>query len=257
MAAIGHTPENLSPFYPFSTMRLLRALLIAALFATSFVARAADTFPVRSVALVPAADPIEYTLTSRTAAVFIFPIASAGAWADSRDKTRAFTALTKSRQPAYGAYLSKLVADRLRAAGYQVRLIEPEHRDPADPDGVDLEALVFDEDIGMQLQFDTMGFFSDMGTMGFAPKVNVDAHSFLHSGAENPFSTTIYYGVDARPNKDWAIMAPDTANIPSFEVLMGEPERVDAVYRDALNLLAERIATQFMASSPLKAAAAP
>jgi hypothetical protein len=238
-------------------MRLLRSLLIAALFATSLASHAADTFPVRSVALVPAADPIEYTITSRTAVAIFIPIASAGAWADARDKTRAFTALTKSRQPAYGAYLSSLVADRLRAAGYQVRLIEPEHRDPADPDGVDLEALVFDEDIGMQLQFDTMGFFSGMGTLGFAPKVNVDAHSFLRSGAENPFSTTIYYGVDARPNKDWAIMASDTANIPSFEVLMGEPERVDAVYRDALNLLAERVATQFMQSSPLKAASAP
>lgn len=238
-------------------MRLLRVLLIAALFAASLTVGAADTFPVRSVALVPAADPIEYTLTSRTAVALFVPIASAGVWADSREKTRAFTALTKSRQPAYGAYLSTLVAERLRAAGYQVRLIEPENRNPEDPDGVDLEALVFDEDIGMQLQFDTMGFFSGMGSMGFAPKVNVDAHSFLRSGAENPFSTTIYYGVDARPNKDWAIMAPDAANIPSFEVLMGEPERVDAVYREALKLLAERIATQFMTSSPLKAAATP
>lgn len=238
-------------------MRLLRPLLIAAFFATALVSHAADTFPVHSVAIVPAADPIEYTLTSNTAAVFIFPIAALGAKADARDKTRAFTDLMKSRQPAYGAYLSKLVADRLSAAGYQVRLIEPEHRDPEDPDGVDLEALVFDEDIGMQLQFDTMGFFSGMGSMGFAPKVNVDAHSFLRNGDENPFSTTICYGVDARPNKDWAIMAADTANIPSFEVLMGEPERADAVYRHALGLLAERIATQFMASSPLKPAAAP
>lgn len=238
-------------------MHLLRALLIATLFATSLATRAADAFPVRSVALVPAADPIEYTLTSRTAAAILIPIATAGVSLDARDKTRAFTALTKSRQPAYGAYLSTLVADRLRAAGYQVRLIEPEHRDPADPDGVDLEALVFDEDIGMQLQFDTMGFYSGMGTLSYAPKVNVDAHSFLRNGAENPFSTTIYYGVDARPNKDWAIMAPDTANIPSFEVLMGEPERVDAVYRDALKLLAERIADQFMMSSPLKPAVAP
>ncbi len=156
-------------------MRLLRALLITALLATTLASRAADLFPVRSVALVPAADPVEYTLTGRTAVAMIFPIASAGVWADSRDKTRAFTSLTKARQPAYGAYLSTLVADRLRAAGYQVRLIEPEHRDPADPDGVDLEALVFDEDIGMQLQFDTMGFYSGMGTLGFAPKVNVDA----------------------------------------------------------------------------------
>jgi hypothetical protein len=238
-------------------MRMLRALLIVALFATSFLSRAADTFPVRSVAIVPAADPIEYTLTSRTAAALIFPIASAGVSMDARDKTRAFTAITKSRQPAFGSYLSTLVAERLRAAGYQVRLIEPERRDPEDPDGVDLEALVFDEDIGMQLQFDTMGFFSGMGTMGFAPKVNVDAHSFLRSGAETQFSTTIYYGVDARPNKDWAIMAADTANIPSFEILMGEPERVDTVYREALKLLAERIAAQFMKASPLKAPAAP
>lgn len=46
------------------------------------------------------------------------------------------------------------------------------------------------------------------------------------TGADHPFSTTIYHGVDARPNKDWAIMAPDTANIPSFEVLMGEPEQL-------------------------------
>ena len=236
-------------------MRLFRALLIATLLASALASRASDVYPVRSVALVPAADPIEYTLTSRTAAALLIPLASAGASLDARDKTRAFTALTKARQPAYGAYLSTLVADRLRAAGYQVRLIEPEHRDPEDPDGVDLEALVFDEDIGMQLQFDTMGFFSGMGSLAFVPKVNVDAHSFLRSGAENPFSTTIYYGVDARPNKDWAIMAPDTANIPSFEILMGEPERVDAVYRDALKLLAERIANQFMASSPLKAAA--
>jgi hypothetical protein len=236
-------------------MHLIRALLIAALIATSLASLASDIYPVRSVAIVPAADPIEYTLTSRTAAAIFIPLASAGASLDARDKTRAFTALTKARQPAYGVYLTTLVADRLRAAGYQVRLIEPENRDPEDPDGVDLEALVFDEDIGMQLQFDTMGFFSGMGSLAFAPKVNVDAHSFLRSGAENPFSTTIYYGVDARPNKDWAIMAPDTANIPSFEILMGEPERVDAVYRDALKLLAERIANQFMTSSPLKAAA--
>lgn len=107
----------------------------------------------------------------------------------------------------------------------------------------------------VHVRFDTMVFFSGMDTLGFAPRANADAHSFLRSGAESPSSTPIYYGIDTRPKKDWAIRAPDTANIPSFEILMGEPERVDTVYRDALKLLAERIAKHFISSSPLKAAA--
>ena len=218
-------------------------------------ARAADgdPLPARSVLLIPAGDPVEYTVTVRTAATMLFPLASLGALSDGRQKTKDLTALMRTHAPGHGLFFAERVAHRLRAAGYEVRVLESIARRPDDPDNVDIENLAFDEDVGLQLGFDAIGFHSGMGTQAYVPKLNVDVHSFPRGAQWYPYSTTLFFGVDARPNEDWAIVAPAEASFPSFDALISGPAAVDAVYRQALDQLAERVAMQFQAQSPLKA----
>ncbi len=233
-----------------------RIVLAFTLLLAAFGASAADgdKLPARSVLLIPAAEPLEYTVTLRTAATMLFPIASLGAVADGRQKSKDLTGLMKARSPAHGLFFAERVAHRLQAAGYQVRVLDGLVRNPQDPENIDVENLAFEEDVGLHLQFDAIGFHSGMSTLSYAPKLNVDVYSFPRGAAWYSYSTTLFFGVDARPNEDWAIVAPANATFPTFEALIGDPAAVDAVYRDALDQLAERVVTQFQVQSPLKTA---
>ncbi|WP_288254404.1 hypothetical protein [uncultured Hydrogenophaga sp.] len=233
---------------------LYRIVLTFVFLLASFHAVAADgdKLPARSVLLIPAADPVEYTVTVRTAATMLFPIASLGALSDGRQKSKDLTGLMRAQAPGHGLFLAERVAQRLRAAGYAVRVLEQVDRKPDDPDNIDVESLTFEEDIGLHLQFDAIGFHSGMGTSEYVPKLNIDAYSFPRGAEWYPYSTTLFFGVDARPDKEWAIVAPAGATFPTYEALIGNPASVDTVYRNALDQLAERVVAQFQVQSPLK-----
>lgn len=218
----------------------------------SLAANAADPVAVRRIALVAASDPAEFTVQSKTGLAFLVPLAATVMHFNSKDMTQQFSERIRARQPNYAAFFTEQVMG-LRAAGYQVFLLSDIAR-PADaPDSIDYEKAVFDADIALQVRIDEMGFYSGMGSRAFVPKIAVGGISFTRGGASYPYDAGLLYGVGAKADKDWAVESPESANFDDFEALMAGVGAVDAVYRDALTQLAQRLASQFQGASPLAA----
>lgn len=214
-------------------------------------ARAAEPVPVRSVALIPASEPAEYTVTLQSSAQFLIPLVATATHLDGKAKTKTFSDLLKSKSLAHGAFLTAQVAEKLRAGGYRVAVLDNLTRPADDPDSIDYEKLVFEGDIALQVRIEAIGFHSGFGSAAYLPKVNVGAMSFTRQGKEFPYEGSVYFGVDAKPGKDWAIVSPESASYPTYEALSSSASAVDAIYREALSRIAERVVTQFKAASPL------
>jgi len=233
-------------------MYRIARLLVMSLVSVS--AHAADPIPVRSVALIPASEPLEYNITLRSSVQFLIPLVATATHSDGKKKTKSFTDLLKSKAPNHGAYLTDQIAERLRSGGYQVVVLNDIARPADDPDSIDYEKLAFENDIALQVRIEGIGFYSGFGSASYVPKVNVGALSFTRRGAKYPYEASVCYGVDAKPGKDWAILSPESFNYPTFEALTADPSAVDAIYREALSKIAERVVAQFRASSPLAVA---
>ena len=226
---------------------------LPALILTLFVAaaQAADNKPVREIALVPAAEPIEYEITYRSSAQFLIPLVAMATHSESKQKTKSFTDALKTKGFNHGTYLTDMLAERLRAIGYRVTVLSNIPRSPDDPDSIDYEKLSFAGDIALQVRIEAIGYYSGFGSNAFVPKVNVGAISFTPGGINYPYEASVYYGVDAKPGKDWAISSPETANYETYEALTADLKAVDAIYRDALSKIADRVVSQFKVTSPL------
>lgn len=232
-----------------------RSALVLSAALLSAAAQSADVKPVRTVALVPAAEPLEYNITIKSAATFFIPLVGTATHMEGRANSRTFTEMmrTKAATP-HGAYLTAQLAERLRGLGYQVSVLENLQRPKDDPDGIDTEKLAFDADVALQVRIDAIGYYSGFGSPAFVPKLNVSAMSFTPKGATYPYEGTVYYGLDAKPKQDWAIVSPPAYNITTFDEMAANPGKVDAVYREALEQIAERVVGQFKMVSPVAAA---
>ena len=207
---------------------------------------------VRTVALIPATDPTSYELTVKTAMTFFIPLAGTAAHFDAKQKTKDFNARLKPLGLALGSSLNARLVEKLTAAGYEVTVLENVPRTPDSPDWVDYETIDFKEDIGLHVRIDAIGYQSGMGSAAFVPRLNVSATSFTRKATEYPYEKSIYYGSDARPGKDWAIVSPESANAPSFEALMADPASSSRTFSEASEQVLDRIVAEFKASSPPK-----
>ena len=114
-----------------------------------------------------------------------------------------------------------------------------------------MNRIAFESDLALQVRIEAIGFHSGFGSVAYLPKVNVGVISFTRKGADYPYEASIYFGVDARRGKDWTILSPETVNFASYEALVADPVAVDAIYREALGKIADRLVAQFKAVSPL------
>lgn len=227
--------------------RIIATLLSFAAFTT---AMAGEPVRVRTVAIVQPVEPTEYEVTVKSSVSFLIPLAATATHFDSKKKTQTFTELIKAQGGNFGEFFSERVAEKLVAAGYQVKVLSEVTRPPKSPDSVDYEALDFSEDIALHLRLDAIGFYSGFGSSDYVPKVNVSGISFTRKGKDYPYEGNLHFGVDARAGKDWAIASTKEDNFPSFDALIAEPKKADAIVREALTKLAERLVLQFKAASP-------
>lgn len=230
-------------------LRRLRKLmlLVAALHLQALAAT-----PVQTISLIPVADPSEYTITVKSSFSVLIPLVATATHFDGKDKTKLFTEAMKNLQIDHGAYLTGKVAEKLRDSGYRVSILNDVERSKDDPNSIEYEKVRFDTDVALFIRFDAVGFHSGFGSTSYVPKVNVTAFAFPQGAETYPYEGTVYYGVDARAGKDWAIVSPESANVDTFDTLMAEPQRSVRIYAQALDQIAERIAAQFKAAIPGK-----
>lgn len=199
---------------------------------------------IRSVALVPATLPQQYSLENKTAAQFIAPIIGIGYRLNSRQKARLLTEKLPAPDFRIDRDLTTAVAEGLRARGYQVTVLDDIPRLEGDPDWFRYEEVAHSADVLLHVYFSDVGVESPRTSMQYLPRLNVSVMSYVPKNASWPYETTLYYGIDASAGTDHSIVADPRHAFPDFDHMMGNLDAVRAGFRQPIAAIGQRIAEQ-------------
>ena len=225
--------------------RLATAAVLASLVACAAKPKYAGKPVVTKIALIPATDPLTLTLQNQNGVVqTLFPIAALGFHLDSKAKAKLFNERMASRPLALAPSVTTIVVEALRGAGYAVEVLDGLVRPADDPDDIDYEKIRTDAEAIVQVRVNEVGMFSSKLSPDYLPRVNVDGKLYIRSRADSIYDETLYYGVDAKEGKAWAIVSDKRYVYPSFEDVMSRIEELRAVFADATIALAHLLARQ-------------
>jgi hypothetical protein len=203
---------------------------------------------IRSVALIPATLPQQYSIQSTTAIQFLIPIAAAAAAVDSRAKTKAFADKLRSPDFQIDQELTDTVVASLKAKGYDVTVLQNLQRSVDSPDYFDYSKLSNSADAMVHVYFSDVGLESPRGKTEFFQRVNATGMVYVPQNKTYLYEASVYYGIDAKEGKDWAIMADPKHVYPSFEFVLNNLDTARANFKIGVKLVAERLADQIHAA---------
>jgi len=191
-------------------MKLLVAVL-AAVVLTACASHKSQSLPkpvVHRIAIIPATNPRTYTLYNADP-----PIGYPGQhWVNKADSANKEEVLNQrmQRQPLdLAADFTEEVADGLRSQGLDVIILQNLQRTPGEPDSVDYDKISTDADVILHLWIQEVGLYSSHTSAYYVPRFNASGLVFVKGRDDDLYHQDIYYGVDARKGKAWAI-APDS-----------------------------------------------
>lgn len=200
---------------------------------------------VRKIAFIPASEPLEFVLENKNQNLqMIFPIASLAYSMDSKAKRKRFNEILASPRPSLAPQLNDVIVAGLRGAGYPVEVLDALARDPEDPDDIDYAKLGTDAEAIVQLRFREVGLLSPSSSTDYLPQVNIDGKLYIRSRDDSVYDEALYYGVDAKPGKPWAIAGDPRYAYPYFDVVLERILEVRESFHKATGALAELMATQ-------------
>lgn len=199
---------------------------------------------VSTIALIPATDPRTLTLENQNGVQFLIGIAQLAYLLDSKAKAKLFNERMASRRRSLAPQLTAIVVDALRAAGYPVEVLDKLERDPEDPDDIDYEKIKTDADAIVQLRINEIGMFSSKLSPDYLPRVNVDGKLYIRSRDDSVYDETLYYGVDAKEGKPWALVSDRRYTYASFDDVMGKVDELSVVFEEATIALSNLLAGQ-------------
>jgi hypothetical protein len=237
---VRHHPTKLT------MLKLALSLLVI----TSFlgcVSKPVSTGPkpvIRTVALIPATLPQQYSIQSTTAIQFLIPIAAAAAAIDSKAKAKTFADKLRSPDFQIDQELTGAVVESLKAKGYEVTLLQNIQRSADSPDYFDYPKLSHSADATVHVYFSDVGLESPRGKTEFFQRVNVTGMVYVPQNKTYPYESSIFYGIDAKEGKEWAILADPKHVYPSFDFVLSNLDTVRANFKVGVKLVAERLADQ-------------
>ena len=80
------------------------------------------------------------------------------------------------------------------------------------------------------------------------PRVNAGAKLFVKGAEDNIYSEDIYYGVDARKGKEWAIVPDARFAYRSFDLVMTNIDDVRSAFSTGVLEISERLSEQIYRS---------
>ncbi|NUZ04726.1 hypothetical protein [Piscinibacter koreensis] len=227
-------------------------LMLAALVLAGCASRpAAPELPkpvVKTVGLLPVAEPAEITLENLNAISLFSPITSVGFAQDSRVKNRQLVEKLTAQKLALGGELTAHLTQALEKSGYRVVLLTDVPRKPDDPDYIEYEKVKTDADAVLHVYYHRVGLYSGRFSIDYLPRVNIGATLYSTQRKEELYGEYLYYGVDAREGKDWAVVADPRYAWPSFDVVMEKSEEIGNVFKTGGRLLVDRLIPQLRAS---------
>jgi hypothetical protein len=192
-------------------MQKIFAAIFAAVLCTACASHPKSALPkpvIKRIALIPATNPKTYTLYNATPPIG-YPFQSWVNKADSGNKEQFLNDQLRVRPLNLADDLTAEVAADLRNDGYTVEILDGFKRPPDDPDNVDYEKIVTDADVIVHLWITEVGLYSSHTSAYYIPRVNAAGRMFVKGREDSLLSEDIYYGVDAKKGKNWAIV-PDS-----------------------------------------------
>jgi hypothetical protein len=199
---------------------------------------------VKSIAIISATDPVLYTLETKSGFAFIVPLVATANKSESADKAKAFNEKIGPLRGGFAQRFSDKVAELLRNEGFEVAFLSNVPRPPGEPDNIDYDKVRADADAVLHLVFTEVGLYSPRSSTDYLPRVNAHA-VFLKPGIEDYiYDEDIYYGVDARKGKSWAIEADPAFVYPTFEAAMSNVNEIQGRFEAAAGEIAKRLVGQ-------------
>lgn len=228
---------------------MLRSLLLTStvLLATacSSAPKVAEPKPViKSIALIPATSPVNYTLENLSAVQFVIPLAATFNYLDSKEKAKAFNQKLSARPVSLGGSLTDEVAKSLRSFGYEVQILDNVARPPDDLDNVDYTKVVTTADAVLHVRFTEVGLLSTRSSPSYLPRVDAYGTLFVKGRSSYLYEQEIYYGVDARAGKAWSIPSDPTFAYPSFDAVISGIDAVRGAFQTGAVAISKRMAEQ-------------
>ena len=202
-------------------LRIVTALLtLMLLTACATHSKSTTSKPVfKRIAIIPASNPSRHSFENATPPVG-YPFQFWVNKLDSKSKAKIFNAELNSQPTTLGADFTKEVATALRGYGFTVVILEGVTRPADNPDDVDYEKVSTDADAILHLWISEVGLYSSHLSLNYIPRVNASGKMFVKDQEDNVYDEDIYYGVDAKKGKAWAIVPDAKFAYPSFEAVM-------------------------------------
>jgi hypothetical protein len=225
-------------------MAALSTLALMAGCATHSKAIAHRPTVIQRIAIIPASNPKLYSFENAAPPIGGYPYQFWVNKADSRSKRQIFNDRLNSQPSNLGNELTEEVATALRAHGFTVEILQGLPRPADDPDNVDYDKISSDADAIVQVWISDVGLYSSGFSLYYIPRVNAGAKLFVKGQDDDIYNEVIYYGVDARKGKDWAIVPDPKFTFRSFDLVMSNIDDVRSAFLDGVLKISERTSEQ-------------
>lgn len=187
----------------------------------------------------------------------LVPISSVAFMLDSKEKAKRFNDALAPRRLTLAQRLTTQVVDALTARGYKVDVLTDIARPVDDPDDVDYQKLKTDAEMILQLRVDEVGVYSSKLSPDYLPRVNVQAKLYVKSIDDSLYDENLYFGADAKPGKEFMIVADPKFIYPSFDAVMARTDEIGGVFESGLDALAKMLTAQLLDTLATKTRPAP
>jgi hypothetical protein len=228
-------------------LRVVAVLSILALMsacATHPKTTASRPAAIKRIAIIPASNPKLYSFENAAPPIGGYPFQYWVNKADSKSKARIFNDRLNSKPSNLGDEFTEEVAAALRGHGFTVEILDGLPRPANDPDNVDYDKILSNADAILHVWISEVGLYSSGFSLDYIPRVNAGGKLFVKGQEDNIYSEDIYYGVDARKGKEWAIVPDAKYAYRSFELVMSNIDELRSAYATGVLEISKRMSDQ-------------
>lgn len=229
--------------YAFKKIGLLILILSLAACASNKPASVATKTVVRTIAVLPVQDPEWFSLENRNPARVLVPLIGVANKLDSRDKAKLFTeAMVKQKTPL-ARNLTETFVNALNARGYRAYVLLDDVKGLANEhEEIDFTKLKDKADAVLSASIYEIGVYAGDMSVDYLPNISIYGSVISTTDGEYLYDETLYYGVNARENVSWGILADPKFAYSSFESLIKDTEEVGKKFDFGTQELGKRMA---------------
>jgi hypothetical protein len=198
---------------------------------------------IKRIAIIPATNPRSFSFENASPPVG-YPFQFWVNKADSKNKAEIFNGKMNLPPMTLGSDLTAQVAAALRGYGFTVDILEGLARPNDDPDDVDYEKLSANADAILHLRISEVGMYSSRLSVNYIPRLNASGKLFEQGRDDNVYDEDIYYGVDAKKGKAWAIVPNAKFSYRWFDDVMADIDGVRSAFAIGVQEISLRMSEQ-------------